>query len=79
VTGHIENQDLTTIEQRMENTKEFKSQAVIEVTAEGPIKVTGNILITDSKRDIADKSGEVLLCSCGRSANKPYCDDSHKK
>jgi hypothetical protein len=79
VTEHIENQDLTTIEVRMENAKEFKSQAVIEVTAEGPIKVTGNILITDSKRDIVDKTSEVLLCGCGRSANKPYCDDSHKK
>jgi hypothetical protein len=67
------------IDVRMENTKEFKSQAVIEVTAEGPIKVTGNILITDAKKDIVDKSNEVLLCGCGRSGNKPYCDDSHKR
>jgi len=67
------------IDQRMENVKEFKPQAVIEVTDEGPIKVTGNILITDAKKDIVDKTNEVLLCGCGRSANKPYCDDSHKR
>jgi CDGSH-type Zn-finger protein len=63
----------------MENKKEFKSQATIEVTGEGPIKITGNILITDSKRDIVDKPQEVYLCRCGRSSNKPYCDESHKK
>jgi CDGSH-type Zn-finger protein len=62
----------------MEENKEFKSQATIEIIDNGPIKVTGNILIVDSKRDITDKSEEVLLCRCGRSGNKPYCDESHK-
>jgi hypothetical protein len=73
------NQDLVIIETLMENKKEYKSQATIEVLDNGPIKITGNIIITDSKRDIVDKPQEVWLCRCGRSANKPYCDDSHKK
>jgi CDGSH-type Zn-finger protein len=63
----------------MENKKEFKPQAIIEVIDNGPIKITGRMLITDSKRDITDNPDEVFLCRCGRSGNKPYCDDSHKK
>ena len=62
----------------MEDKKEFKSQATVEVTANGPIKITGRILLLDSKRDITDKPEEVLICGCSRSKNKPYCDDSHK-
>ncbi len=63
----------------MENNNEHKAQAVIEIPDQGPIRVTGNFIITDAKRNIADKPGEILLCSCGRSAKKPYCDDSHKR
>jgi CDGSH-type Zn-finger protein len=63
----------------MEDKRDFKSQATIEVIDSGPIKITGNILITDSKRDITEKPAEVWLCRCGRSQNKPYCDESHKK
>jgi CDGSH-type Zn-finger protein len=63
----------------MEEKKEFKSQATIEVLDDGPIKITGNILLRDSKRDIMESPIEVKLCRCGRSQNKPYCDESHKK
>jgi CDGSH iron-sulfur domain-containing protein 3 len=63
----------------MEDKKVFKSQATIEVIDNGPIKITGNFLLRDSKRDITDKPEEVYLCRCGRSENKPYCDESHKK
>lgn len=63
----------------MEENKEFKPQAIIEVPDNGPIKITGNFLLSDSKRDIMDSPTEVYLCKCGKSGNKPYCDDSHKK
>jgi CDGSH-type Zn-finger protein len=63
----------------MEEKKDFKSQATIEVQDNGPIKITGNILLRDAKRDIMESPEEVYLCRCGRSQNKPYCDESHKK
>jgi CDGSH-type Zn-finger protein len=63
----------------MEEKKEFKSQATVEVLADGPIKITGNIMVRDAKRDIMDSPEEVLLCTCGLSRNQPYCDNSHKK
>jgi CDGSH-type Zn-finger protein len=63
----------------MEEKNEIKPQAVIEVLDHGPIRITGNILLSDSKKDIMESPVEVWLCRCGRSENKPYCDGSHKK
>jgi len=63
----------------MEEKKEDKSQAVLEVIDSGPLKISGNFLLKDLKRDLIQTPGDVKLCRCGRSGNKPYCDDSHKK
>jgi len=63
----------------MEENKEYKTQAIIEVIDSGPLKITGNFLLKDLKRDKEDAPGEVLLCRCGKSGNKPYCDESHKR
>jgi CDGSH-type Zn-finger protein len=63
----------------MEEKKEDKSQAIFEVVDFGPLKITGNFLLKDIKRDKEEAPGEVKLCLCGRSANKPYCDESHTR
>ena len=63
----------------MEEKKKHKLQATIEVIEFGPIKITGNFLLKDFKRDFKDSPGEVWLCRCGKSENKPFCDESHKK
>ena len=63
----------------MEENKEQKSQAIIEVIDFGPLKITGNFILKDLKRDTEDSQREVCLCRCGKSGNKPYCDGSHKK
>lgn len=63
----------------MEEKKQFKSQAIIEIIESGPIRITGNIIIKDMKRSTEESPKEVWLCRCGKSENKPFCDDSHKK
>ena len=63
----------------MEEKKEIKSQALIEIIDSGPLKVTGNFLLKDLQRDKESSPGEAWLCRCGKSGNKPYCDESHKK
>jgi CDGSH-type Zn-finger protein len=63
----------------MEEKKEFKPQAIVEVLASGPLKITGNFILKDLKRDTESSPGEILLCLCGRSSKKPLCDDSHLK
>ena len=51
----------------------------IEVTANGPYLVRTECLIVHSDGREEIKTGAVALCRCGASANKPYCDGSHKK
>ena len=64
----------------MEDKKqEKKFQADIEVTDMGPIKITGNFIIKDLKRNTEYTEGEIILCGCGKSAKMPFCDDSHKR
>jgi len=52
--------------------------AIVEVIDNGPVKITGQIVLRDLKKDITVTLTEVNLCRCGRSCNKPYCDDSHR-
>lgn len=64
----------------MEENSEKKSKIVlVEVVEFGPLKITGNFIMKDLQRNTEVTSNEIRLCICGRSANKPYCDDSCKK
>lgn len=62
----------------METDKDNKSRVQVEVIESGPLKITGNFILKDIKRDKESAPGEVLLCRCGKSSVKPFCDDSHK-
>lgn len=46
---------------------------------DGPLAVEGNLeIIAASGRRLATRT-RTFMCRCGASANKPYCDGSHKK
>ncbi len=63
----------------MEQDKNIEPQALIEVVEFGPLKITGNFRLKDLKRDTEDTLSDIRLCRCGKSANKPFCDESHNK
>jgi CDGSH-type Zn-finger protein len=63
----------------MERIDEKDSSAIIEVIDGGPLKVSGKVVLRDLKKDITESPSETLLCRCGRSGHKPYCDESHKR
>jgi CDGSH-type Zn-finger protein len=63
----------------MEEQKENKTKTIAEVIDHGPLKVTGNFILKDLQRDLETTPCEILLCRCGRSDSKPYCDKSHKR
>lgn len=69
-------------ERKQEDGDKIKSEAAhimkIQVTANGPYLIQTECLIvhSDGKEEI--KQGTIALCRCGASANKPYCDGSHK-
>jgi len=44
----------------------------------GPLKCTGPLILLGTDGCTAANS-ETFLCRCGASANKPYCDGTHKK
>jgi CDGSH iron-sulfur domain-containing protein 3 len=53
---------------------------VIKVTADGPLRVKGPVTVVDSDGvpfEITRKT--FFLCRCGASANKPFCDGSHRR
>jgi hypothetical protein len=79
VTDNTGKSVLTDNKETMEEKTERKSQAVVEVTDFGPLKITGNFIVKDIKNDKEESVKEVWLCRCGKSGNKPYCDDSHAK
>ena len=50
----------------------------IMVTTNGPLECRGEIEIVTAAGVVVAKETETWLCRCGQSANKPYCDGSHK-
>lgn len=45
---------------------------------DGPYKVQGAEL-TDADGQPVESKDLMMLCRCGHSANKPFCDASHKR
>lgn len=48
----------------------------IELRENGPIVVTGPVLVSDGETEVLEQ--RVFLCRCGASSSKPRCDGSHK-
>ncbi|MBI1750092.1 MAG: CDGSH iron-sulfur domain-containing protein [Acidobacteria bacterium] len=52
----------------------------ITVNSNGPLRVEGEFEILDPQGAAFGLAGRTVisLCRCGHSANKPFCDGSHK-
>lgn len=48
-------------------------------TKNGPLHVEGNLEIVSGSGGRIARKTDAWLCRCGQSANKPYCDGSHRK
>ncbi|MEJ0023139.1 MAG: CDGSH iron-sulfur domain-containing protein [Alphaproteobacteria bacterium] len=48
-------------------------------TKDGPYQVEGNLEICSGTGRVIEKTTKTWLCRCGGSANKPFCDGTHKK
>jgi len=55
-------------------------QTEIKCRNNGPIVVSGDFRFVDAQGGEFDLSGRtnIVLCRCGHSKNKPFCDGSHK-
>ena len=54
--------------------------ARITIRNNGSIRVEGEFTLLDNDGNAYDLSGRtaISLCRCGHSADKPFCDSSHK-
>lgn len=51
----------------------------ISPSQNGPLRITGNLEIVSGTGRTIDRCSSVALCRCGGSANKPFCDGTHKR
>jgi len=52
----------------------------VKALQDGPLQVKGECEVQDGQGNaIGTKPGDIFLCRCGNSANKPFCDGAHKK
>ena len=53
------------------------AQNTVTVSYNGPLFVKGDLAIDGAPADMPGVRFRAALCRCGRSANKPFCDNSH--
>lgn len=61
-----------------ESKEEHSLETNVEVMANGPLLVHGNLLVKDKDGNEENKTKTTAFCRCGASKNKPYCDGGHK-
>jgi CDGSH-type Zn-finger protein len=57
------------------------SEVTIQVRENGPLKVTGPVTLVDAEGVPFELPAgtSFVLCRCGHSGNKPFCDATHRK
>jgi uncharacterized Fe-S cluster protein YjdI len=59
--------------------EEAPAEATIEPRPNGPLFVRGRVRIVGADGEVVREDTRVALCRCGGSANKPFCDGSHRR
>jgi len=56
------------------------TNVVVKIRENGPILITGPVVLTDHLGRQYDTSSQpnIALCRCGHSQKKPFCDGTHK-
>ncbi|MFQ3214294.1 MAG: putative Fe-S cluster protein YjdI [Marivirga sp.] len=62
-----------------EEVQPIETDSVVETIQNGPLMVYGNIIVKEHQGIETKKSKVTAFCRCGASANKPFCDGTHKK
>lgn len=55
------------------------ARVTIQVRKNGPYYIEGPIQLVDADGNPFEVDDKVWLCRCGGSANKPFCDGTHKR
>ena len=52
---------------------------VLRVRPDGPNVVSGDVAVAGTRSAGAKTSATVVLCRCGKSSDKPFCDGTHTR
>ena len=63
---------------KMEEDQNSNQATQVKVIPNGPLQVFCDVSVTDAFGKVTEKQTRASFCRCGASANKPYCDGSHK-
>lgn len=57
------------------------AEVTIKARANGPYKVEGPVTVIDADGNefALPEGSSIVLCRCGHSRTKPFCDSSHKR
>ena len=59
--------------------EEASDELTVEPRPNGPLFVRGHVRIVGDDGAVFREDTRVALCRCGASANKPFCDGSHRR
>lgn len=54
-------------------------EPTIQVNDHGPYEIKGSFKLVNEAGDSFDVPDSLLLCRCGYSHDKPFCDGTHEK
>lgn len=57
---------------------EQQQKVIIKINDNGSIRVSGDVELIDAEGNRFETKPAFSLCRCGASANKPFCDGTHK-
>ena len=57
------------------------TEVTIKARANGPYKVEGPVRVIDADGNefVLPEGNAIVLCRCGHSQTKPFCDATHKR
>jgi CDGSH-type Zn-finger protein/uncharacterized Fe-S cluster protein YjdI len=59
-------------------TEQAPADNEVHVSNDGPLYVSGELIVDGATADMHSVSRRAALCRCGASNNKPFCDNSHR-
>jgi uncharacterized Fe-S cluster protein YjdI len=59
--------------------EEARDELTVEPRPNGPLFLRGRVRIVDDDGGVVREDTRVALCRCGGSANKPFCDGTHRR
>jgi uncharacterized Fe-S cluster protein YjdI/CDGSH-type Zn-finger protein len=59
--------------------EEAPQQTTVRPRPNGPLFQRGRLQVMDEAGNVVREDTRIALCRCGQSANKPFCDATHRR